>query len=41
MMCDSADAQYYFSDKLFPDFHADDFVEALKEYDNRVRRFGK
>lgn len=41
MMWDSADAQYYFSNKLFPDFHANDFVEALKEYDNRIRRFGK
>lgn len=41
MMWDSADAQYYFSDKLFPDFHADEFVEALKDYDNRIRRFGK
>lgn len=41
MMWDSADAQYYFSDKLFPDFHADDFIEAIKEYDNRIRRFGK
>lgn len=41
MMWDSADAQYYFSDKLFPDFHVDEFVEALKEYGDRIRRFGK
>lgn len=41
MMWDSADAQYYFTDKLFPDFHAEDFIEALKEYDERERRFGK
>lgn len=41
MMWDSADAQYYFSNKLFPDFHGDDFLAALKEYDRRERRFGK
>lgn len=41
MMWDSADAQYYFTDKLFPDFHEEDFLEALKEYDQRERRFGK
>lgn len=41
MMWDSANAQYYFTEKLFPDFHSNDFIEALKEYDRRERRFGK
>jgi len=41
MMWDSADAQYYFTNTLFPDFHREDFIEALKEYERRERRFGK
>lgn len=40
MMWDVANAQYYFSDKLWPDFSGEDFKNAVKEYRNRDRRFG-
>lgn len=41
LMWDVADAQLYFSEKLYPDFDASAFVEALEEYARRARRFGK
>lgn len=41
LMWDSADAQLYFSNDLFPDFGEDKFKEALREYEKRGRRFGK
>lgn len=41
MMWDSADAQYYFTNTLFPDFSSNEFIVALREYDKRERRFGK
>lgn len=41
MMWDVADAQYYFSPELFPDFGVDKYSEALEEYARRQRRFGK
>lgn len=41
MMWDIADSQLYFSEKLYPDFDADRFAEAIQEYTNRARRFGK
>lgn len=34
-------AELYFSPKLWPDFTKDDFFEAILEYQNRERRFGK
>ena len=34
-------AELYFSPKLWPDFNKDDFFEAIVEYQNRERRFGK
>jgi len=40
MMWDTADSQLYFSDKPWPDFTANDFKEAIKEYFTRGRRFG-
>lgn len=40
MMWDIADAQLYFSDKLWPDFTAEDFKEAIADYGNRTRKFG-
>ncbi|MBU3965478.1 di-trans,poly-cis-decaprenylcistransferase [Patescibacteria group bacterium] len=40
MMWDIADAQLYFSDKLWPDFNAEDFKEAIIGYGNRTRKFG-
>lgn len=34
-------AEFYFTDKLWPDFRKDDFYEAIKSYQSRERRFGK
>ena len=34
-------AELYFSPKLWPDFNKADFFEAIIEYQNRERRFGK
>jgi len=34
-------AELYFSPKLWPDFNKADFIEAILEYQNRERRFGK
>jgi undecaprenyl diphosphate synthase len=33
--------ELYFTKKLWPDFRAEDFYEALIDYQNRERRFGK
>ncbi len=41
MMWDTADSQYYFSDKLWPEFGGKDFEKAVDDYRNRERRFGK
>jgi len=41
MMWDTANAQLYFSDKLWPDFNLKDFKKAIKDYSQRQRRFGK
>ena len=34
-------AEFYFTDKLWPDFRKNDFYEAIISYQNRERRFGK
>jgi undecaprenyl diphosphate synthase len=34
-------AELYFTEKLWPDFHKEDFYEAVLDYQNRERRFGK
>jgi len=34
-------SELYFTDKLWPDFGKEDFFEALHDYQNRERRFGK
>ena len=34
-------AELYFSPKLWPDFNKTDFLDAIIEYQNRERRFGK
>jgi undecaprenyl diphosphate synthase len=34
-------AELYFTDKLWPDFRKNDFYEAILDYQNRERRFGK
>ncbi len=41
LMWDSADAQLKFSRELFPDFKGEKLIEALDEYLQRARRFGK
>ncbi len=33
-------SEFYFSKKLWPDFSPEDFVIAIKDYQNRKRRFG-
>lgn len=34
-------AEFYFTEKLWPDFRREDFYEAIYKYQNRERRFGK
>lgn len=34
-------SELYFTDKLWPDFRKEDFYEAILDYQNRERRFGK
>lgn len=34
-------AEFYFTEKLWPDFRKNDFFEAIKDYQTRERRFGK
>jgi undecaprenyl diphosphate synthase len=41
MMWDIADAQLFFSEEMFPDFGPEKFAEALDDYAQRQRRFGK
>ncbi len=33
--------EFYFSEKMWPEFKKEDFYLAIKEYQNRERRFGK
>ncbi len=37
----SAYSEFYFSEKLWPDFSKEDFVKALDEFARRKRRYGK
>ncbi len=41
MMWDTANAQLFFSNKLWPDFRREDLIEAIEDYSKRERRFGK
>ena len=41
MLWQSEYSEYEFVDKLFPDFTIDDFEKAIKDYQERKRRFGK
>jgi len=34
-------SEFYFTETLWPDFHKEDFFEAICDYQNRERRFGK
>jgi undecaprenyl diphosphate synthase len=40
LLWQSAYAEYYISQKLWPDFSAEDFSLAIEEYQGRERRFG-
>ena len=41
LLWQSAYAEFWYSDVLWPDFTEDDFDEALKAFEKRNRRFGK
>jgi undecaprenyl diphosphate synthase len=41
LLWQSAYAEFYFTDVLWPDFREQHLVEALQNYQNRERRFGK
>lgn len=41
MMWDIANTQLYFSDKYYPDFDEKAFAEAIRDFGERGRRFGK
>ena len=40
LLCLSAYAEFWYSDVLWPDFTEENFVEALRAYEHRSRRFG-
>ena len=37
----SAYAEFWFTETLWPDFTAEEFIKAIMDYQNRKRRFGK
>ena len=41
MIWQLAYTEFYFSQKLWPDFRREDFLKALEEYSERERRFGQ
>lgn len=41
LLWQSAYAEYYFTDVLWPDFHEKELHKALHDYEKRSRRFGK
>lgn len=41
LMWQTQNSQYYFSDRLFPDFDAAEFEDAIKDFSQRSRRMGK
>jgi undecaprenyl diphosphate synthase len=40
LLWEGAYAEYYFSSKLWPDWTGNDLEEAIRDYQNRERRFG-
>lgn len=40
MMWDTADAQFYFTETLWPDFSEKEFLKAIESYSKRERRLG-
>jgi len=41
LMWSAAYAEYYFTEKLFPEFTPSELDRAVEEYQKRQRRFGK
>lgn len=41
MMWQTRNSQYYFTEKMFPEFDVAEFKKAIEDFSNRVRRFGK
>ena len=41
LLYQAAYAEFYFSDKMFPEFSDEDLDEAILEFSRRTRRFGK
>ncbi|VVB59476.1 Tritrans,polycis-undecaprenyl-diphosphate synthase (GGDP specific) [uncultured archaeon] len=41
LLWQSAYSEFYFSDKIWPEFEKDDFVLAIDDFKERKRRFGK
>lgn len=41
LMWQTQNSQYYFSEKMFPEFNAEDFEQAIKDFGKRERRKGK
>ena len=41
LLWQSAYAELYFSDKLWPDFKSEHLIKAISDYQNRERRFGR
>ena len=41
LLWEMAYSELYFTNKLWPDFRKEDFYEAIVEFQNRERRFGK
>jgi len=37
---ESAYSEYYFSEKMWPDFGREDLIEAIKDFQQRIRKFG-
>jgi undecaprenyl diphosphate synthase len=40
LLWQSAYAEFYFTDVLWPDFSKDDLLRALADYQHRARRYG-
>jgi undecaprenyl diphosphate synthase len=40
LLWQSAYAEFYFTDILWPDFGRDEFMSAVREFEGRDRRFG-